>query len=382
MNSNAHPVAPTGATPLKAVQAAAKAALGLALAVFTMNLVAWRMYNLPSAPDPVFGEAHEPGRPFRQQIEGDGSGVWASNCVRRAALPALRQGPRLLILGDSYTEAVQVRDEEHFAHRLEQRLAGPPVLALGRSGYSVADYVAQAATFRRLFTPTWVIIPVGAGDFEADAWAKKEGGYARFEWVKQPRPAQSAGARHGPRASLPGSGSLQIVSLPLTQPGWLSTMVRDRFPFWFPLVTFAYLRQSELTDWMADQRQPWFHASPAKAGEEGPASEPMDSYPLDAEMGLLAEAYPEQLTLLFLPRFDPQNPGEETETEKVLRGLALKHGVRFVSLGRKFPELAAEGRAPYGFGNTRFNWGHWNRYGHQAAADLLFAECQKLGIGQ
>jgi hypothetical protein len=367
----------------KRVQAAAKAVLGLGLALLTMDLIAVRMYNLPSAPNPMFGDVHEPGRRFRQQIEGNGSGVWTTNCVRRSSLPAASQEPVLLILGDSYTEAIQVRDEDHFAHLLEQRLGGIPVLAMGRSGYSVADYVAGAPTFRKLFGPDRVIIQVSAGDFEADAWTRKEGGYAYFERQQHSAPIGTLAIPQGTGALPVPPDPLKIVSLPVSPPGWLSSVTREKCPFLFPLVTFAYLRKSELKEWMEGNNQPWFHAATRKpASAAGQQGENSGQYPLDDEMKLLAEAYEGRLSLLYLPRFDPSNPAKETETEKTLHGLAEKYGVLFVSLREKFPELAAAGHAPYGFSNTRFNWGHWNRYGHQAAAELLFDKCKRLGVHQ
>lgn len=356
-----------------------KVALGLGMAGLTMNLVAIRMYNLPVAPNSVFGEVHAPGKQFRQQIEGNGSGVWTSNCVRRASLPSGDEKP-VLILGDSYTEAIQVRDEEHFAHLLEQRLGGIPVLAVGRAGCSVADYVAGAPTFKRLFTPAWVIIPVTAGDFQADAWAKKEGGYAYFEGGNDAARVATPGAQDAAGASAHMPGSLEVVSLPFQKPGWLSTVTSEECPFLFPLVTFAYLRKSAIEAWIEDQQQPWFRAAAGKPGEAGLPRDIIGGYPLGNEMKLLAEAYERRLTLLYLAKFDPADPTKEAEIEKALHGLALKYGVRFVSLREKFPELAAAGQAPYGFGNTRFNWGHWNRYGHRAAAELLAEECQRLGV--
>ncbi len=365
---------------LNGTQLVGKAILGLGSALLTVNLIAMRTYNLPSAPNPVFGDVHEPGRQFRQEIEGDGSGVWTSNCVRRAALPASSNKPVLLILGDSYTEAIQVQDEDHFAHLLEKRLGSVPVLAVGRAGYSVADYVAGAATFKRLFKPAWVVIQVGAGDFLADAWMKKEGGYSYFETDRGSARVRTMDRGRASMVIPPPSGSLNLVSLPVTQPGWLSTEVREKCPFWFPLVTFGYLRKSELKDWIEDQRQPWFRAAAAGPSEQGPSVDGTGQYPLDAEMKLLAKAYEGRLSLLYLARFDPKHPLAEAGIENTLHELAQKYGVSFVSLREKFPELAAAGRAPYGFSNTRFNWGHWNRYGHRAAAELLFEECQRLGI--
>ena len=54
----------------------------------------------------------------------------------------------------------------------------------------------------------------------------------------------------------------------------------------------------------------------------------------------------------------PNKPSKETETERTLHGLAEKNGVPFISLRKKFPELAAAQLA-YGFSNTRLNWGRW-----------------------
>jgi hypothetical protein len=339
-----------------------------------MNLAATWIYDLPSAPDPLFGDAHQPGRKFRQRIEGDGSGYFTSNCVRRASLPAGVQGPVLLILGNSYVEATQVADQDHFAHLLEQRLGGSPVLALGISSYSVADYIAGAATFKKLFRPNWVVIPVRAADFEANAWNKnKGGGYAFFKWTNRAAPVN---AQESP--SNPPPGALQVIAVPVSQPGWLSTETRQNFPFWYPLVTFAYLRKSDLESWMDGHDRPWFHAVAEKPNAEERPDEEIGKYPLDEEMKLLANAYDGRLTLFCLPQFDPQNPSQESETEKALQRLAVKAGVRFVSLREEFPALAKAGHAPYGFDNTRFNWGHWNRYGHAAAAEVLLKESRQL----
>jgi hypothetical protein len=365
---------------LRWTQVAAKVTLSLGLALLTMNLIAIRMYNIPSAPDPVLGDIHEPGKRFRQQVEGNGSGVFTSNCVRRASLPAAGQEPVLLILGDSFTEGVQVEDKDYFAHLIEQQLKGISVLAMGRPGYSVADYVVGAATFRKLFNPNWIIIQVGDADFRDDAWMKRLSGYAYFEPVAQTAHDRPTEAPQATGASPAVPVSLETVSSPVTWPGWLSSTVREKCAFWFPLVTFAYQRKSELEAWMADQYHPWFRAAAEPSKAESPPREKAREYPLDEEMKLLAEAYEEPLTLLYLPKFDPQSPSQETETEKELQGLAEKYRVPFVSLRKKFPELAAAGKSPYGFENTRFNWGHWNRYGHRAAAELLVEECQRQGV--
>jgi hypothetical protein len=366
-------------TVLKRAQAAGKVALGVGLALLTMNLAALWIYDLPSASNPLFGDVHQPGRRFRQRIEGNGSGVFTSNCVRRASLPATGRTPTLMVLGNSYTEATQVEDKDHFAYLLEQKLGGTPVLAIGISGFSVADYIAGAATFKKLFRPDWVVIPVRAGDFAANAWKKnKGGGYANFEMEKASSQAHDLQTPLVGEIATEPRGSLGVVSTPINQPGWLSTTTREKFPFWNPLVNFAYLRKSDLEAWMQGHDRPWFHAQAEESGVERRPEEGIGQYPLGDEMKLLANAYEGRLTLLYLPNFDPKFPAKESEAEKALRGLAEKHGVRFVSLREKFPALAEVGRAPYGFSNTRFNWGHWNRDGHEAAAKVLLGELRQL----
>jgi hypothetical protein len=376
---NGPPRATAQAFVLKRAQAAAKVTFGVGLALLTMNLASLWIYDLPSAPNPMFGDVHQPGRRFRQRIEGNGSGVFTSNCVRRASLPATDRTPVLMVLGNSYTEATQVEDKDHFAYLLEQELRGTPVLAIGISGFSVADYIAGAATFKKLFRPDWVVIPVRAGDFAANAWNKnKGGGYAYFEMEKassQPRDLETPLVSE--IVSEP-AGLLRVVTTPISQPGWLSTETRERFPFWDPLVNFAYLRKSDLKAWMQGHDRPWFHAEAEVSGVERRPEEAMGQYPLRDEMKLLAKAYEGRLTLLYLPNFDPKFPAKESEAEKTLEKLAKRQGVRFVSLREEFPALAEAGHAPYGFSNTRFNWGHWNRDGHKAAAEVLFEELQQL----
>src|SRR5262249_36967728 len=83
--------------------------------------------------------------------------------------------PKVLVLGDSYTEALAVDDEEVYTCRAEERLAAEGIgLALvngGTAGRSTADYVAFAERHKRLVHPVWTVITVRDDDFGADALA-------------------------------------------------------------------------------------------------------------------------------------------------------------------------------------------------------------------
>lgn len=94
----------------------------MVLAVITANAIASRVSNCPSIYNPLLGRVPKPGARFNWQVEGNGQGIWTSNCVRRSELP-MSSSKNILILGDSFVEALQVDDDEHFAHVLEKKLA-------------------------------------------------------------------------------------------------------------------------------------------------------------------------------------------------------------------------------------------------------------------
>jgi hypothetical protein len=347
----------------KLATAGVKVALAGALAVASFNTIAKRASDCPTVYNPLLGRVPRPGARFHWQIEGDGEGVWTSNCVRRSFLPDGTGKGNLLILGDSFTEAFQVPDEEYFAHILEKRLPtiglNTPVLAVGKSGKSVADYVAQAGVFRKLFSPAWVIIQVNDSDFCSDAWEVKGDGSARFRYTDQSH-----------------TGITLLATAPRDKgvTGWWN----DHCPYLSPIVLFAQDRQGVVNAWLKDRDQPWFHAGAGDEAKEKDRQPSLMDYAAGLEMEMLAHAYDKRVTLLYLPRFDPLDPGRETANEAALRRMAEKSGVHFVSLRERFRRLAAAGHAPYGFSNTRFNQGHWNRHGHEAAADLLLEECKRI----
>ena len=337
--------------------------VGLMLAAGTATLIANRSYYVRDVTHPSLGRVPKPGQVVQWHIEGDGTSHWTSNGVRRLSLPAPSEGPPLLLVGDSFTVGYQVSDHEHFGHILERMLFASntpiPVVTCPRGGNSAADYVAKASYFRTTFSPRWVIIQVGAADFLEEAWSLNGPGSARF--VKEDEKRGLVGVRSTPV----GNEKLSQMK-----------RLEERFPRLLPY-SFARRRIEELRRWIRTERRLFRAETPIRARDPDESSM-LSCYPIEAELQLLAAAYDQRLTLLFLPPFDPASPNTQTKTERFFRNLATTHDIRFVSLGEKFPELAAKGLAPYGFENTRFNYGHWNRYGHRAAAELLFKECQEL----
>lgn len=342
---------------LGAIVALAKIGCGVALALFTVNAFSSRISYLPTVYSPLLGRIAKPGATFYWKIEGDGSGTWSSNGVRRSGdAPANAHG--LLVLGDSYVEALHVNDQEFFGRLLEQKFRAhhidTPVLPIGRSGASVADYIAQAPTYQRLFAPQWVVVEVGDNDFADDAWERrKPPGYAYF--------ARS------------GSGALHIEATP-QRDGGVTGYVSDHLPYILPAVLFLQDRSNVVQAYLKDREQPWFRATESTPSERKEPPATFTKFPVADEVEMLARAYDRHVTLLYLPPFDPADPNRKMTNEATLEAAARASGIRFVSLRSRFAAIAATGHAPYGFRNTRFNQGHWNRYGHAAAAELLFED--------
>jgi hypothetical protein len=152
---------------------------------------------------------------------------------------------------------------------------------------------------------------------------------------------------------------------------------RHRLASSVPLARFLHFRLFEYGEFFKNNRQPWFHATPERPRTATPSAG-LDRYPVDEEMKMLGKAYDGRVTLLFLARFEPGALERESPAEKLVKKAAIAHGVHFVSLRERFQDLAGAGRAPYGFPNTDFNKGHWNKYGHAAGAEILMQEYKRI----
>jgi len=111
---------------------------------------------------------YEPGSESRQCIEGFSVCHWSQHGIRGNVI--VTNGPRpVMVIGDSFVEAVQVDDDELLSQRLEANLRSHSlsnvVLSLGFSGGATADYVRCAAKYREWFDPAWTVIVLGSEDF-------------------------------------------------------------------------------------------------------------------------------------------------------------------------------------------------------------------------
>lgn len=327
----------------------------MAAAALTFELVVKPVYSLDIVNDPEFGPIVRPGSTVHFGLEGWGTSHWGPRGVRGVRPPANVTAP-ILAVGDSQTESFMVDDDVVYTAQLEAALRksdpSSSVLNVGKASHSVADYVRLAPRYIDAFHPRWTIIQVRDNDFGSDAFAK-----GKRHFVNEP------------------GGALTVVDVPEPARGGVGKLLwdaRQRSSF----IGYSFVRAGRFREAMAKEA-PLFRAGDPPAASADDVSEHAAAFPLDAELSALRDAWGGRLTILFLPDFDPHDPGHLSEIGQWLVERCRVTGTSFVSLGTAFPEFLARGHSPYGFANTKFNDGHMNAEGHAAAAELLAREIER-----
>ena len=336
-----------------------RAAVGLAIAAATGELICRQIYFGPKVFDPELGLVFAPAATVVTRIEGAAESHWSEHGVRRSSKAGPSVERPILVIGDSFTEALQVGDDSVYTAQLEQQLSDVgmerPILNVAESGNSLADYVANAAFFRKTFHPAWTVVQIGELDCGKEAWDATGAAFTR----------DVAGGAVGIRKAVP---------LDPEERGWLRRFVhqaRNRSAL------FAYSLKRSLdfaNAWRADP--PMFNASRAVPRDR---AQPPDNYPLELELQMLVEAYAGRLTILYTtPFYAPPRAAVPSQTDARVEAFARSNRISFVKLGDMYRRLATENIAASGFANTSPFKGHWNESGHKEVARLLAAELGRI----
>lgn len=320
---------------------AAVAGIGLALLTFE---AAFRLLLFGSVSrDPVTGAQVVTGR--HRIDEGFGVSHRDSRGIRLSP-HGCSHCPQVLVIGDSYTDAFQVNDDEVFTAAAESMLAGSkPVRLLnaGAAGSSPADYLVQAASYLRRIQPAWVVIELNADDLGADAFRPDEVHFLDRDRLTPVVPAPYAYGR-----------TTRTLA-------W----IREHSA----LINYAIARLDIARN--SSQEPPWF-----RAGFQPPAAraEAQPVYPVERELTILRAAYKNRVTFLFLPLFNVPIETEEVRFERYCAATQMS----CVDFRSSFDEFRRAGTAPYGFPNSRFGGGHLNAAGHALVARQLAVEIRRL----
>jgi lysophospholipase L1-like esterase len=281
---------------------------------------------------------------------GEGFGVshWDARGIRLSRYSCTRC-PDILVIGDSYTEALQVNDDQAYVAVAESLLVGPKPIRLlnaGDASASPADYVVRAARYRKQIRPAWVVVQLNADDLGRDAFL----------------PDKVHFRQNGESLSL-------VVPAPYSYGRITKTLnfIRERSA----LANYAISRLDIARQ--GPKGPPWFRAG-FEPRMPATASAPPQTFPLERELSLLRAAYGNRITFLFLPLFNKPVENEETRFDRYCRMTQTS----CVNFRASFEEFQRSGTAPYGFPNSRFAFGHLNPAGHAAAARLLANELRRL----
>jgi hypothetical protein len=319
---------------------------GTALAVAAMEPIARGFYYFyPVVAGPGIGPQPVAGSTVRQCMEGCSSSTWQAHGVRRPRPPEAGE-PTLLAVGDSFTEAMQVGDDEVFTARLEAALGHrTQVLDVGRSTFAPADYLGLAERYQSEFQPRWTIITFKDHDFQ---------GIERgiFQLARG------------------GGGELIAEGRPVAQPSKALAPLRKNLA----LYGFATYRWQQLRRAAAVEPPLFVAGAPlAPALPKPPVAEPLEI------MEALSRAYRGRVTFVYLSRPQPDGvepPADERAFDQACAELAAS----CVNTRPQFEKLVAGGTPPYGFANTVPNSGHLNARGHAALAEALAQELGHLAL--
>jgi hypothetical protein len=326
--------------------------LGLILALVAIELIVRQVYSASVLLDPLEGAVVEPGTRVVWSIEGRGVSHWYAGSIRTSGTD--RRLPRILVLGDSFTESVMSDDDKVFTARLERMLDGAglktSVVNRGRSGTSSADYVALAPKLVREYSPLWTVIQLRDDDLMEDAWDHRKPYFER--------------AGRGLRVVFP-ERHFGLAARLLQRTNRLS-------------MALAYAIRFRITDF----REAFSHEPPLfRAGSAPPAAAPKPraaDYPIAEELDAMRRGYANRVTFLYLSDLDYADPRRKTEAEERFEAYCRESGASCVSFRPEYPRLAQAGISPFGFANTRFNFGHMNDEGQRLAATILLREMETL----
>ncbi|MGL4609348.1 MAG: SGNH/GDSL hydrolase family protein [Trueperaceae bacterium] len=318
----------------------------VALVLWELLLSQLILQKPTSQTHPVLGRIYGQGL-YVQGKEGYGRATLNELGLRSPDMATLETatGVRVLVLGDSYTQAMQVSNEVAFPQQLNTLLGEDSiVINAGREGGSPADYIALENFNKTTFQPDVVVVQLNEGDFTRDLLSKNQTFYL-----------ESAGNSYTMKENK------AVVS---------SNELATRFAALQGILNFSIFRVA-LERVEAMRANTGGHGEdPKPAEEEKPESDgSLERFVVEG----LKEAYGTPM-LLYIPEMDyfQADYAEARSTEKHLAEAAKEASVTFISMLPDYARLYKEThKIAHGFANTKPGIGHINDLGHTLIAERL-----------
>jgi len=325
------------------------------------------------------GFALRPGAQGQWTREGRGD-VRINRSGFRGRDVALSPAPgmlRIAVLGDSFTEALQVDEKQTFVQLLQQQLnasdhcplranypAGVEVMNFGVGAYGTGQELLTWRHLARLYKPDWVLLAVYPGNDFTD---------------NEPVP----------RADRPVFVLDEHNNLVVDQDFRQSLAYRWRMSL--PgLVLDSLVNHSRLLQLLNEAKNRWASRAQSDKAQSPPVGRPLPRTPMasdqawyltDRLIGVMAsEVWADKARFAVVSTSAPEQvwpnvserPAQPFAQEQRLGALLAKRKIPYLPLGPRLQRQADKnGLLLHGFKGQTPGEGHWNANGHRLAADLI-----------
>ena len=272
---------------------------------------------------------------------------------------------RVLVIGDSYTAALQVPREQNFTSAAEQLDNHLDVVNAGRDGLFLGDMHKVAHRLAKDVRPDLVVFVLSQRAVEEDIHLPG------FRVVVDPR----SGAVKDAAMRVEDKEQLKEIFAPVLRASALATRLSAQLK---PVVVDAL---KQVTTWR-DLLTPDHAAESRPAGPA--AARPSNEEVLEFIFRRFAANTPAALLYINALRYQPNRRAtvapSSSNAEIAARRAAARAGVRlFDTTGYLVASFIRSGEPPYGFNNAVRPGGHLNEAGHRAVGHALADLVREMG---
>ena len=315
--------------------------------------------NGPSAQtyDPEIGYSYIPNAELFEAKEGYSRTRFNSLGLNSGEVMPRDERCRILVVGDSYTTALQVPRDENFtssAARLDPKL---DLVNAGRDGLFLGDAHKVVRRLMSSVVPDLVVYVISDGDVNDDT------GLPDFHIYVDP----SSGEITDAVMKVEGKETFKEVFGPVLQRSALFTRLASQLG---PSAATAASMLATARNWWGGSSDARDSTSPAATAR--PPTEAIVRFVFHR----LSESAPTAIlyinSLRYLPNHRAYVPPRSEETEAIARAAAAENGITLLDAGPYLiSSVERTGQPPFGFNNGLRPGGHLNPQGHDAVAHAL-----------
>jgi hypothetical protein len=311
----------------------------------------------PQIYDPVIGYSYGPYAELFQAKEGRTRLRFNALGLNDDDITPKNGRCRVLVLGDSYTAALQVPPAQNFSSVAEQLESRLDVVNGGRDGLFLGDLHKVAKRLARDVSPDLVVYVVSKRSVDDDIHV------ADFSVVVDP----ATGVVTDAVMRVEGKEALKQLFAPILHESALATRLAGQLQ---PAVVDALKQLRTWSQWVVPG------AAAAARGPETPAARPSNEDVLAFVFRRLASDGPAALlyvdALTYLPNNGAKVAAPSHKAEVIARSAAARAGVRFFTTSDYLiASMQKDGKPPFGFDNAVLPGGHLNPTGHRAVGQAL-----------